>query len=244
MQPRIVGHRGVAGNYPENTMASIMAAIDLGLEWIEVDIQPTKDQVLVVCHDYKINRCSNGKGRIDQLTVEELQQFDFGSWFAPSFAGETILTLQELLRVVKATGIHVNLEVKLDHDAVGPVIASLKKELETSDVSPDSILLSSFHHDVMREMSRQLPEFRLGVLAERLNKKIIRLLDETSAFSCHLNARWLTKKQIKKLREKSVEIWCYTVNNPRFRHLSAVDGIFSDFPQRFLAPATAQKTEG
>ncbi|QMV14470.1 glycerophosphodiester phosphodiesterase family protein [Vibrio spartinae] len=234
MQPRIVGHRGVAGSYPENTMASIMAAIDLGLEWIEVDIQPTKDQALVVCHDYKINRCSNGRGRIDELTLDALQQFDFGSWFAPSFAGERIMTLQELLRVVKATGIHVNLEVKLDHDAVGPVIASLKKELETSNVSPDSILLSSFHHDVMREMSHQLADFRLGVLAERANMKVMRLIDETSAFSCHLNARWLTKKQIKKLREKSVEIWCYTVNNPRFRRLSDVDAIFSDFPQRFL----------
>ncbi|MDW6004066.1 glycerophosphodiester phosphodiesterase family protein [Vibrio mangrovi] len=235
MSPLIVGHRGVAGSYPENTQASIMAAIQLGLRWVEVDIQPTQDQELVVCHDHKIDRCSNGSGRVDHHTLQQLQQFDFGSWFSPEFAGEKIMTLQQLLQLAKTSGLHVNLEVKLDHHAVGPVITRLKKELQENEISPDAILLSSFHHDVMREMSQQLPGFRLGVLTERVNRKIMRLIDETSAFSCHVNARWLTKRQIKKLREKEVEIWCYTVNNPRFRWMSEVDAIFSDVPERFLS---------
>lgn len=64
----IVGHRGVAGTYPENTRVSVQAAINLGLSWVEVDVQPTKDNVLVVCHDHTIDRCSNGKGRIDEYT--------------------------------------------------------------------------------------------------------------------------------------------------------------------------------
>ncbi len=67
----IVGHRGIAGHYPENTRVSIEAAIELGLNWIEVDIQPSKDDVLVVCHDHTVDRCSNGEGRVDALTLSE-----------------------------------------------------------------------------------------------------------------------------------------------------------------------------
>ncbi|MCV5942927.1 glycerophosphodiester phosphodiesterase family protein, partial [Escherichia coli] len=73
------------------------AAIDLGLKWVEVDVQPTKDNVLVVCHDHTLNRCSNGKGRVDAHTLKELRQLDFGGWFSEDFAGETIMTLEELL---------------------------------------------------------------------------------------------------------------------------------------------------
>lgn len=93
----IVGHRGVAGTYPENTRVSVQAAINLGLSWVEVDVQPTKDNVLVVCHDHTIDRCSNGKGRIDEYTLAELKQLDFGAWFDPRFTGESIMTLEELL---------------------------------------------------------------------------------------------------------------------------------------------------
>ncbi|MDF5393565.1 glycerophosphodiester phosphodiesterase family protein, partial [Vibrio parahaemolyticus] len=97
METLLIGHRGVAGSYPENTKISIQAAIDLGLKWVEVDIQPTKDNVLVVCHDHTVNRCSNGQGRVDELTLEELKALDFGSWFSTDFSGEKILTLDELL---------------------------------------------------------------------------------------------------------------------------------------------------
>ncbi len=71
-----VGHRGVAGTHPENTKASINQAISLGLKWIEIDVQPTKDDVLVVCHDHTLERCSNGKGRIDEHTLAELEALD------------------------------------------------------------------------------------------------------------------------------------------------------------------------
>ena len=67
---KIIGHRGVAGHYPENTKISIQAAAELGLEWVEVDVQPTKDNILVICHDHTIDRCSNGSGRIDEQTLQ------------------------------------------------------------------------------------------------------------------------------------------------------------------------------
>ncbi|MFA0621332.1 glycerophosphodiester phosphodiesterase family protein, partial [Vibrio sp. 10N.222.49.A4] len=101
MSSIIVGHRGVAGTHPENTKASIEQAAKLGLKWIEVDIQPTQDDQLVVCHDHTLERCSDGKGRVDEHTLAELRQLDFGSWKSEQFVGEKILTLKELLALVE-----------------------------------------------------------------------------------------------------------------------------------------------
>ena len=84
---KIIGHRGVAGHHPENTKVSIEAAAKLGLEWVEVDVQPTKDNILVICHDHTIDRCSNGSGRIDEQTLAELRQFDFGAKFGSCSTG-------------------------------------------------------------------------------------------------------------------------------------------------------------
>ncbi|UUM31692.1 glycerophosphodiester phosphodiesterase family protein [Vibrio japonicus] len=231
----IVGHRGIAGQFPENTKASIMAAIELGLEWVEVDIQPTKDNHLVVCHDHTIDRCSNGVGRIDSFTLNELREFDFGGWFSAKFQGETIMTLEELLMLAQKHQLKLNLEIKLDKQNVHDVCETLKQNLSTLNIESESILLSSFSPDVIRELHRTLPEYRLGVLSERLTSQVKKLLHEVSAYSCNLNHVWTRKKHIESLHSEGFQVWCYTVNNPnRLKHLAALDAIFSDYPDRFL----------
>lgn len=213
-----------------------MAAIELGLEWIEVDIQPTKDNHLVVCHDHTIDRCSNGVGRVDSFTLEELREYDFGGWFSPEFKGETILTLEELLILAQKHRIKVNLEVKLDKQNVQDVCKVLKKSLNTLNIDSQTILLSSFSQDVIRELHRTLPEYRLAVLSERLTSQVKKLLHEVSAYSCNLNHIWTRKKHIQSLKAEGFQVWCYTVNNPnRLKHLAALDAIFSDYPKRFLS---------
>ncbi|NMR95157.1 glycerophosphoryl diester phosphodiesterase, partial [Vibrio parahaemolyticus] len=132
METLLIGHRGVAGSYPENTKISIQAAIDLGLKWVEVDIQPTKDNVLVVCHDHTVNRCSNGQGRVDELTLEELKALDFGSWFSTDFSGEKILTLDELLTLATENKLNLNIEVKVDNHPAEEVAQTLANALAKS----------------------------------------------------------------------------------------------------------------
>lgn len=152
MSPIIVGHRGVAGHYPENTRVSVQAAIDMGLKWVEIDVQPTRDNVLIVCHDHTIDRCSNGKGRVDQYTLAELQQFDFGQWFSAQFAGEPVLTLAELLQLAAEHGLGLNIEVKVDRHDVASVAAQLKEQLDQGPLPQSQILLSSFSHVIIREL--------------------------------------------------------------------------------------------
>ncbi|EPF7767703.1 glycerophosphoryl diester phosphodiesterase [Vibrio vulnificus] len=235
MPPMIVGHRGVAGSYPENTRVSVQAAIDLGLSWVEIDVQPTKDNVLVVCHDHTIDRCSNGKGRVDAYSLKELQAFDFGGWFDEAFAGEQIMTLESLLNLAAEYDLGLNIEVKVDNHDVGKVALNLKNLLDKSPLTADKILLSSFSHDIILQLHQHCPGYKLGVLSERLSQRDRQVLKEVNAFSCNLNYRWITEKHIRDLKTSGYQIWCYTVNQAdKFRYLDKVDAIFSDYPERFI----------
>ncbi|EGR0669243.1 glycerophosphoryl diester phosphodiesterase [Vibrio vulnificus] len=235
MPPMIVGHRGVAGSYPENTRVSVQAAIDLGLSWVEIDVQPTKDNVLVVCHDHTIDRCSNGKGRVDAYSLKELLAFDFGGWFDEAFAGEQIMTLESLLNLAAEYDLGLNIEVKVDNHDVGKVALNLKNLLDKSPLTADKILLSSFSHDIILQLHQHCPGYKLGVLSERLSQRDRQVLKEVNAFSCNLNYRWITEKHIRDLKTGGYQIWCYTVNQAdKFRYLDKVDAIFSDHPERFI----------
>ncbi|ELP5728893.1 glycerophosphoryl diester phosphodiesterase [Vibrio vulnificus] len=235
MPPMIVGHRGVAGSYPENTRVSVQAAIDLGLSWVEIDVQPTKDNVLVVCHDHTIDRCSNGKGRVDAYSLKELQAFDFGGWFDEAFAGEQIMTLESLLNLAAEYDLGLNIEVKVDNHDVAKVALNLKNLLDKSPLTADKILLSSFSHDIILQLHQHCPGYKLGVLSERLSQRDRQVLKEVNAFSCNLNYRWITEKHIRDLKTGGYQIWCYTLNQPdKFRYLDKVDAIFSDYPERFM----------
>jgi glycerophosphoryl diester phosphodiesterase len=235
MQTLLIGHRGVAGEFPENTRASVQAAIDLGLNWVEVDVQPTKDNVLVVCHDHKVNRCSNGQGRVDELTLEQLKALDFGSWFSPDFSNQKIMTLSELLTLAAENELNLNIEVKVDHHPAEQVAKTLAHTLAKGALSKEKMLLSSFSPEVIKALYKHCGGHRLGVLSEFFTKKDRLLLEEVNAYSCNLNINWVRARQIKKLQQAGYKVMCYTVNNPRkLKHLPQLDGIFSDYPRRFM----------
>ncbi|TDE20373.1 glycerophosphoryl diester phosphodiesterase [Vibrio owensii] len=235
MTTLLIGHRGVAGKFPENTKASVQAAIDLGLNWVEVDVQPTKDNVLVVCHDHTVNRCSNGKGRVDQMTLSELKALDFGRWFSDEFANESIMTLSELLELAAENDLNLNIEVKVDHHSANDVAQMVAQTLLDGPLPKESILLSSFSHDVIRALHKHCEGYRLGVLSEFFTRKDRLLLEEVDAYSCNLNINWVRSRQINKLQQAGYKVMCYTVNNPnKLKHLPILDGIFSDHPSRFM----------
>ena len=125
--PAIEAHRGNSAEAPENTLAAFGSAIRLGAPWIELDIHPSKDGVLVVIHDGTVNRTTGGRGEVGALTLEELRRLDAGSWFAPAFAGQRIPTLEEVFELAAPAGTRLNIEIKrapggLD---VAPAVAAL-----------------------------------------------------------------------------------------------------------------------
>jgi glycerophosphoryl diester phosphodiesterase len=122
---KVVAHRGANQQAPENTLAAFQAAIDLGADFIELDVRTTKDGHLVLSHDSKIDGKSNGKGAVRDLTLAELRLLDFGSWFSAKFAGERIPTFREALRLARG-----RIEIYLDHKEASPkqVLDELRAE--------------------------------------------------------------------------------------------------------------------
>ena len=114
--PKVVGHRGLIFQAPENTLAGFDACMNLRLG-LELDIQRTKDGVLVLMHDSEVNRTTNGKGKVSEITLAELKKLDAGSWFDIRFKGEKAPTLEEfLLRLAqyKESNPLVCVDVKID----------------------------------------------------------------------------------------------------------------------------------
>lgn len=161
----IVGHRGVRGRYPENTLCSFQAALDLELDLIEFDVRLTKDKKIVVCHDAEIDRTTDGKGRIADMTLEELRCYDAGVKKAKRFAGEKIPTLEEVLAlVVKADyTVLLNVEIKdYEFALVDQTIAQLRSfGLDTRSV------IACLNADVLLYTQRMYPEMKTQGFPER-----------------------------------------------------------------------------
>ncbi|WP_073583910.1 glycerophosphodiester phosphodiesterase family protein [Vibrio quintilis] len=236
MKPIIIGHRGVAGTYPENTRASFLAAAKAGLTWIELDIQPEAEGQLVVCHDHELGRCSDGQGRVDAHSLQALKQLDFGGWFAPEFQGEQILTLEELFALLHEYPIAINIEIKVDetHDQE-KVARELYRVLSVANMDPQRVLLSSFSHEVLTICHQMSSVYPLAVLTEKLTAADSKLMKEIGAVACNINYRALDEVTLEQLHQAGLQVWVYTVNEPEhFTLKDQVDGIFTDYPGRFI----------
>lgn len=112
VQSPIIAHRGASASAPENTLAALEHAARLGARWVEVDVQLTADDALVVIHDLTVDRTTNATGAVCELPLATVRTFDAGSWFSPVFAGERIPTLDEVVRTCLALDLNLQLELK------------------------------------------------------------------------------------------------------------------------------------
>jgi glycerophosphoryl diester phosphodiesterase len=108
----VIAHRGASGIAPENTLSAFQFAADMGADWLEMDVQRTRDGVLVVIHDTTVDRTTNGHGRVVDLDLAQLGALDAGSWFSPKFVDERIPTLREVLDLAREARIRVFPEIK------------------------------------------------------------------------------------------------------------------------------------
>jgi glycerophosphoryl diester phosphodiesterase len=105
-------HRGASGNYPENTMLSFQKALELGASGIETDVQMTSDGKLVLIHDERVDRTTDGVGFVKDYTYSELNKLDAGSWLSSDYANEKIPNFEGFLEFIKNTKLLLNLEIK------------------------------------------------------------------------------------------------------------------------------------
>lgn len=233
----IIAHRGASAYYPENTLASFEGAAALGADMVELDVQLTSDGEVVVFHDEKISRCTNGRGRIADHTLAELRTLDAGSWFDKRFRDEKIPTLAEVLHLCRGR-IAVNIEVKTEAVADGVSGGIEEKCLRTVDRAGmrGHVVFSSFDPRAILHLKAIDAETPVAVLyqkkyyGQQLPSAIVSSL-HADAFNC--SARELDKGWLADLNDHAIPVNVYTVNEEKkmARWLAlGIRGIFTNHP--------------
>jgi glycerophosphoryl diester phosphodiesterase len=161
-KPLIWAHRGASGHAPENTLPAFQLAADMGADGVELDVQLTKDGVLVVCHDEKVDRTANAKGWIKDYTFEELREMDF-SYSNLAYEGVQIPTMEEVFDLLEPTGLTINIEMKTGI-VMYPQLEEKIVELTNRKGWNDRVIYSSFNHYSVKKIKELNPEAKTGLL--------------------------------------------------------------------------------
>jgi glycerophosphoryl diester phosphodiesterase len=228
---RVIAHRGASGTAPENTLAAFQRAEALGAHMIELDVQLSRDAEVVVFHDTRLERTTNGRGAVGERTLAALRRLDAGAWFAPRFVGERVPTLVEVLRAV---ALPVNVELKPGiHDLEERVLAAVHAAQALGRV-----LFSSFDPCALERLRARAPEASLAVLWQTQPiSDALRLAKRVVARALHLRKDAATAETLASAVAAGLTVSVWTVNDPaEIRRLAAggVTGVFTDYPERFL----------
>ena len=138
------------GHCPENTFASFDRALELGADWIELDVHLTRDGALAVIHDEKVDRTTDGRGFVRDHTLAELKQLDAGSWFGPEFAAQRIPTLDEVLLWARGRHTPVDVEIKNAPIYYTGIEEAVVESLDRTAMAEQVIVISFDHRSVQR----------------------------------------------------------------------------------------------
>ncbi len=237
--PRVIGHRGAAGHAPENTLASLRRAAELGARWVEFDVALTRDGEPVLLHDETVDRTTDGKGRLAALSLGELQQLDAGSWHSKDSAGERVPTLMETLTLLQSLGLGANIEIKPTAGREAETGAVVAKRIAAAwPVSLPPPLLSSFKIGSLAAARDAAPAIARGYLLSRLGRGWQKEAAALGCVSVHCNHRHLDRQAAAEVRQAGYRLLAYTVNDAtRGRQLFdwGVDAVFTDYPDRLFA---------
>jgi glycerophosphoryl diester phosphodiesterase len=233
-QPLILGHRGASGYAPENTRAAFLKALEMGADGVELDVQLTKDGVLIVNHDEWIDRTSDGHGWIKDFTYEELKQFNFNRNF-PEYGRQQIMTLAEVFDIFKPAGKLINIELKtgvVNYPGIVRKTVDLVREYGMEK----QVFYSSFNHYTCLSVKKMDPEAYVGFL---VSDTIIHLPDyclKHKMDAVH-PALYLVQDTefVKECHQKGLDINVWTVNEPEHLEMARqlhLTTIITNYPDR------------
>ncbi len=249
-RPLVIAHRGGARLWPENTLVAFAAAVELGVDVLEMDIFQTADGVPVVLHDTTVDRTTDGTGHINSFTLEELKRLDAGYRFSPvdsdahPYRGEglTVPTLREVFEAFPAE--HMIIDVKENDTALADALVELAREFGRMDRT----LLASFHHEILLHFRSVAPEAATHGSEKELIPFLVKswlLLAATSApdYEAVLVPQRsgpipvTTRRFISAAQRRNLFIAAWTINDPDdMRALldKGVNGLITDRPDLAL----------
>ncbi len=257
-----IAHRGARSLAPENTLAAARAALEIGADMWELDVQLTADGEFIVFHDEGLERTSNARAvfpnrrpwLVWQFTLDEIRQLDFGSWFNEtdpfgeiaaghvtraqqrSYVGEPAPTLRQALEWTRDHDWRVNVELKdLDGRPGEERFVEDVVHLIQDMRMTDRVMISSFNHEYVRRAKIADPAIRAGVLTSRAIDHVAEYVRSLGADAYNPAYAAIDPAQIRPLRDQGIEVYIYTVNDEQeMRDLveAGASGLFTDFPQR------------
>ncbi len=211
----ICAHRGASNLAPENTMSALRKALETGATMIELDVQITRDQELVVFHDDTLERTTNGYGSIHERSYADLTQLDAGSWFAPEFADEHIPRFRDAVEMLRGRT-YLNIEIKPQpaSEEAAKNIASIVSIIDESGMMPYTAF-SSFDHSALvfiKSLNKNSHTIALNIPGDnRMPRRVVETCG-ADGYGCSLEElnTWRTENCL----HFKIPLGVYTVNTP------------------------------
>ena len=223
-RPLVWAHRGASAYAPENTMEAFRLAIDMKADGIEIDVHLSKDGHIVVIHDEKIDRTSNGQGKVTDYTLEELKNFDFGyKFYRQKRMGVRIPTLDELYELYSTTDLTINVEIKsADPAIIEPLHATAVKYGMV-----DKIYYSSFNHEQLMRMKRVYADAKVAPLYGFNMPYAWEYAKTLGVFAMHPHFDQLSlyDEYVDKCHEYGVRVNPWTIDDPEVAKALAEKGV-------------------
>jgi glycerophosphoryl diester phosphodiesterase len=234
-KPLVIGHRGAAGEAPENTLASFQLALLQGAEGIELDVHVSRDGDIIVCHDPSIDRTTDGSGFIYEMTTAEIKSFDAGSWFSKSFQGQQVPLLGEVFDLVPQ---HILINVEIKYSYGGQMEMRLLDFLRQRG-RLQNVVISSFDHKCIHRVKLLEPKAKAGLLyaSNLIDHGGYAQLFGVDIHSIHPHYQSIDKADVDGAIAAELAVYPYTVNhiedmNQMIQY--GVNGIITDFPARLV----------
>lgn len=225
MSTKVWAHRGASAYAPENTIPAFRLAMEQGADGIELDVQLSRDGKLMVIHDEWVDRTSNGKGRVVDMTCQELKKLDFSNGMA-DYAFARIPTLREVYGLLRGSAMTVNVEIKygeVQYPGIWDKLIQLEREMGMQG----RVMYSSFNHYVLKKIRELDPDAEIGLL-------YISAIVDPWVYAGYLKADAIHPDYrvalgcpglIEGCREAGVAINAWTVNDPDAAQLLAQAGV-------------------
>lgn len=231
-----VAHRGATAYTPENTIAAFDLAVDMKADYIEIDVQRSKDGELVLIHDTTVDRTTDGTGKVGDLTLEQLRSLDAGSWKGEQFAGEPIPTFEEILDHYHGKiGILIELKAPELYPGIEEQVAAALIERNLHKPQNEKIIIQSFNFESIKKLDQLLPKVPIGVLTSNRADTTLEALQEFSTYADWFNPSYgiVTKELVNQVHSLGMQIGSWTVRSQEaadFLFEMDVDAIISDYP--------------
>jgi glycerophosphoryl diester phosphodiesterase len=240
--PWIIGHRGAAGHAPENTAAAFAAALALGVDGVEFDVQFAADGCPLVLHDETLERMAGVAARVSDHSASRLAGFDIGFRSGPAWRGQRVPRVEDVARLVPA-GVELHAEIK-DYRPVGEQDLARLLDVLRRHGGLERAVISSPHEDILSSVSRLAPGARTARLLFRGARVPGDAARRAALLGCHAvnpNAGIVSPELVEVCHRHHMKVLAFTVNERgTMRALleMGVDGFFSDYPDR-LRPVAA-----